>query len=67
MSKPDSYYDWELQFRKKAIPSIIELKNQNNKSEFNHTSKNAKITVNSLGIIDEHFKEFMKKWKKNNL
>ncbi len=59
MSKPVSYFDWELCFR---INTRLR-----NKSEFNRDTKHVKIKVNSLGIIDEHFKEFLKKWKMKNL
>ncbi len=66
MSKLDSYYDWELQFRKKTMPSVIEIENQNNKSRLNRDIDQAKMKVNSLGIIDKDFKEFIKKWKMKN-
>ena len=51
MSKAVSYYDWELNFRKKVL---------------NHKSNNKK-DINSLGIPDNKFKDFMRKWKKKNL
>ena len=46
-----SYYDWELSFKSKS-ESEKYLKKDN---------------LNSLGMPDNNFKEFMKKWKKNNL
>ena len=46
-----SYYDWELSFK--------------NKSKFDNSLK--KDNFNSLGMSDNSFKDFMKKWKKNNL
>ena len=51
MSKAVSYYDWELSFK--------------NKSEKDQIKKTDDI--NSLGISDNNFKNFMKKWKKVNL
>lgn len=59
MSKIASYYDWNLQFRKKTQLSHIsqnETKRIINKED-----------VNSLGISDKNYKDFMKKWKENNL
>ncbi|MFX0135849.1 MAG: hypothetical protein ACFFDN_19555 [Candidatus Hodarchaeota archaeon] len=51
MSKAVSYYDWELSFKNKS-----------------KSDKNMKIdSVNSLGMSDNKFKDFMKEWKKNNL
>ena len=55
MSKSVSYYDWELSFKKKADPAPIDSRVVK------------KATNNSLGIPDDDFKEFMKKWKKENL
>ena len=46
-----SYYDWELTFKKKSKNSL------DNKDK----------AVNSLGISDVSFKDFMTKWKKSNL
>ena len=59
MSKAISYYDWELNFRKKTIL------NPNSKNEKKTT--NYKDSVNSLGLADNTFKDFMKKWKDQNL
>ena len=55
MSKTVSYYDWELSFKKKADLAPIDSR----------VVKRANI--NSLGIPDNDFKEFMKNWKKENL
>ena len=55
MSKSVSYYDWQLSFKKKADPAPIDLKVLK------------KANFNSLGIPDDDYKEFMKKWKKDNL
>ena len=46
-----SYYDWELTFKKKS------------KSNLNNQNKD----INSLGLSDESFKDFITKWKKRNL
>ena len=54
MSKSVSYYDWELSFKKKADPATI------------YPSVIKRASVNSLGIPDDDFKKFMKKWKKEN-
>ena len=54
MSKSVSYYDWELSFKKKADPAPIDR------------SVVKRASVNSLGIPDDDFKKFMKKWKKEN-
>lgn len=53
MSKAASYYDWELSFKK------------NSKTSWN--SVDDADSFNSLGIPDNNFKEFMKKWKEKNL
>ncbi|MHA2009095.1 MAG: hypothetical protein ACXABO_16830 [Promethearchaeota archaeon] len=52
MSKTVSYYDWEQSFRK---PSELEKKPYEKKK------------VNSLGISEVYFKDFMKKWKNKNI
>ena len=59
MSKAISYYDWELNFRKKAVVKPISFR----KTE----KKISQEDINSLGITDNTFKEFMKKWKEKNL
>lgn len=46
-----SFYDWELSFKKK--PSTIQKISDNK--------------MNKLGINDDVFKNFMKKWKEKNL
>jgi hypothetical protein len=51
MSKAVSYYDWELSFKNK-IESKKNLRDDN---------------LNAIGITDKGFKDFMKKWKKENL
>ncbi len=51
MSKAISYYDWELSFKKKSE----EEKNLKEKD------------INSLGISDYNFKDFIKKWKETNI
>lgn len=55
MSKSVSYYDWELSFKKKADRAPKE------------PSIIKKSSNNSIGIPVNDFKEFMKKWKKENL
>ena len=59
MSKAISYYDWELNFRKKAV--VKPYSRNKNKKE------NSQEYVNSLGLSDNTFKDFMKKWKEKNL
>jgi len=51
MSKAISYYDWELSFKNKN-ESKTKLKRDN---------------LNAIGISDISFKDFIKKWKKENL
>ncbi len=54
MSKAEiSYYDWKLKFKKDV--------KENNSYHNNNES------INSLGIPDKEFKEYLKNWKKNNL
>jgi hypothetical protein len=48
-----SYYDWKLSFNKK--------------SEINEDDLNDNKPINTLGIFDNSFKDFMKKWKEKNL
>ena len=58
MSKAISYYDWELNFRKKAVLTP----NSRNKTE----KKSSQEKINSLGLSDNAFKDFMKEWKEKN-
>ena len=51
MSKAVSFYDWELSLK--------------NRSESD--TNNMKESVNSLGISENKFSNFIKKWKENNL
>ncbi|MFX0000194.1 MAG: hypothetical protein ACFE9Q_01955 [Candidatus Hodarchaeota archaeon] len=51
MSKAVSYYDWEKSFRDKP-KSDLKLKQDD---------------INSLGISENNFKDFIKKWRKENL
>ena len=59
MSKAISYYDWELNFRKKAVLTP----NSRNKTK----KKISQEKINSLGLSDNAYKDFMKKWKSENL
>ncbi len=59
MSNAISYYDWELNFRQKTVI--------NPKSKGKKTINIVKKNVNSLGISDNTFKDFMNKWKEKNL
>ncbi|MFX0080672.1 MAG: hypothetical protein ACFE94_02865 [Candidatus Hodarchaeota archaeon] len=47
-----SYYDWKLSFNKKINSSEDELKVNEH--------------VNTLGISEYNFKDFIKKWKEKN-
>ncbi len=51
MSKAVSYYDWELSFKSKS-----------DKDQIDH-----KGFVNSIGMSENNFKDFIKKWKETNL
>jgi len=59
MSKVASYFDWELDFRKKS--------QLNHNSEIKTKRMINKEAVNSLGIAENMYKDFMKKWKEKNL
>jgi hypothetical protein len=51
MSKAVSYYDWELSFKSK-----------------NESNKNiSEDNLNGIGMSEKSFKDFIKKWKKDNL
>lgn len=54
MSKVISYYDWELSFRKSPT-TVNRLKNKKPKN------------INSIGLSEGEFKDFMKIWRKKNL
>jgi hypothetical protein len=51
MSKAVSFYDWSLSLKNKSENDQILQKDD----------------INSLGMSDNNFKDFMKKWKENNL
>ena len=57
MSK--SYFEWELSFRKKGA--------QPRSSYSEKTNSYLHKEVNSLGIPENKFKEFMENWKTKNL
>ncbi len=59
MSKAISYFDWENNFRKK--PRLDHNSENETKRIIN------KKDINSLGFTDYEFRDFMKKWKENNL
>ncbi|MFX0031242.1 MAG: hypothetical protein ACFE8E_02985 [Candidatus Hodarchaeota archaeon] len=52
MSKAVSYYDWTLNFKKNAP---------------NHNSPSSIDEINAIGMKDEEFKGYLKKWKEKNL
>jgi hypothetical protein len=54
MSKAISYYDWELSFRR-GPTTANSLKNKIPKN------------INSIGLSEEEFKDFMKDWRKKYL
>lgn len=53
MSKAVSYYDWKISFQRK-----IDIK----KDEVNDIEP-----INTLGISDNNFKNFVNNWKEKNL
>jgi len=53
MSSKSSYFDWELSFRNTDRTSKISL-----------TKKNR---LNSIGIANDDFKNYLRKWKNRNL
>ncbi|MBY9012120.1 MAG: hypothetical protein KGD70_07085 [Candidatus Lokiarchaeota archaeon] len=54
-SKVVSYFDWSLGFKSNSTDSALKLK----------TLK--KSNLNSIGITDDNFKQYIKKWKNSNL
>jgi len=53
MEQPDSYYDWEQNFKKKSKKRAIE-------------PKEARI-INSIDIPKDFFKSYLKVWKSENM
>ena len=53
MGKINSYYDWELQFRKKPKKKSL--------------GKNDDNELNSLGIPKREYKRFLDDWQAKNL
>ena len=53
MSKLKSFYDWESNFKKRAV--------FDKNSEKSSSNGNIKRKVNSIGMTDELFRIFMKK------
>ncbi len=51
MEKPQSYYDWKVQFNLKKKGKIFKKEKRKN----------------SLGIEDYQFEKFLENWKKKNL
>ena len=50
-----SYYDWSIGFKK-------------NSGRHNSTEKSSSVNgTNSIGIADNEFKSFLRKWKEENL
>ncbi len=60
-SSSNSYFDWELNFRKKT------LKKQDKKFDSENSCSPALEKLNSLGMPESEFKKFMKEWKEKNL
>ena len=54
-SKVVSYFDWSIQFKKK---------NTDNTLKFKSTKK---TNLNSIGMSNDDFKQYLKKWKNRNL
>jgi len=53
MEQPDSYYDWEQNFKKKSKKRTIE-------------PKEARI-INSIDLPHDFFKSYLKLWKSENI
>jgi hypothetical protein len=53
MEQPDSYYDWEQNFKKKSKKRITE-------------PKEARI-LNSIDLPHDFFKNYLKLWKSENM
>ncbi len=54
-SKVVSYFDWSLGFISNSTDNTLEFK----------TTK--KANLNSIGMTDDAFKQYIKKWKNRNL
>ncbi|NVM16371.1 MAG: hypothetical protein HWN80_01545 [Candidatus Lokiarchaeota archaeon] len=53
MSKSNSYFDWELTFRKdRHTIKVVKMEQDN---------------INSIGIPTSKYKEFVKEWREKNL
>ncbi len=55
MSKAISYLDWALGFKSTEDEDPIIVRPKNNKK------------FNSIGIAEDYFKDYIKKWKTENL
>lgn len=53
MEKPESYYDWEMTFRKKKVKQVKEPESVR--------------LINSIGLPHDFFKSFVKLWKSHNM
>ena len=53
MGKINSYYDWEMSFKKKP--------------KHDRVKKSKEEKVSSIGIQEEILKEYLKLWRKKNL
>jgi len=53
-----SFFDWE-----KDLEGGSQIKKENKKNQ----DKNKKIKLNKIGLPEEIFKNYLKKWKKENL
>jgi len=54
-SKVVSYFDWSLGFKSNTSDSTLKLKNIK------------KSNLNSIGMTDDNFKQYLKNWKNTNL
>jgi len=54
-SKVVSYFDWSLGFKSNSTESTLKLKSTK------------KSNLNSIGMTDDTFKQYIKNWKNRNL
>ena len=53
-SKVVSYFDWSLGFRSNSNENTLKINNTK------------KTNLNSIGMNDDDFKQYLKKWKNRN-
>ncbi len=65
MSKAASYLDWELSFREEREIKEREAKKKSKVEKELESKKESQM--NSIGITQDDFRNYLKEWKKKNL